>query len=300
VVNLIGELAALGAALTWTFSSVFYRKALTVANPFQANLIRFTTMSPILIAFFLVIGKIAILGSLPISVSAISILSGIIGLVVGDTLYMFALRAVGVSRAVPICYTYPLFNVLIAVTINGEKITPLVVIGGICIVGGTWLISSQMGHSKETGTTSRKGYLVAFCVPIIWAISIALVNLAVTSPGVIGTDGILAVTSVRLLSTWILLLGLAPLFDREFKFVKVSWQTWLTLASAGLMALPLGGYLLSFSFLNTQAARAVPISSTTPFFSVLAGVTLLHETATPRLILGSIVIILGLFLLFAY
>jgi DME family drug/metabolite transporter len=298
---LIGELAALGAAITWTFSSVFYRKALSVANPFQANLIRFTSVSIVLVAFFVAVGKIGILVSLPISVSAITILSGVIGLVLGDTLYMFALRAVGIARAVPICYTYPLFNVLIAVVINGERITTFVAFGAVCIVFGTWLISSKKAHSDTmVRTASRMGYGVAVSAAIIWSVSIALVNYAVTSPGVIGLDGILAVTSVRLLSTWIVLLALAPVFDREFEFIKVCWQTWLILASGGLVALALGGYLLSFSFLYTQAARAVPISSTTPFFSVVAGIAILHETVTPRLILGSLIIVLGIFLLFVY
>ena len=299
IVDLIGELAALCAAISWTFSAVFYRKALSVASPFQANLIRFTSVSAVLAAFLATVGQIVVLTSLPISVSAIAALSGIVGLVLGDTLYMFALRSLGVARAVPISSIYPLFNLLIAVLLKGERITSLVVFGAVSIVAGTWLISRRKPDSNASSERMpRKGFAMALSTAVVWSVSMTLLSRAVTSPGIIGLNGVLAIMSLRVLAAWIVLLALSPVLDRGFGFLKMSWRTWLLMASGGLIGLGVGNFLLSYSFLYTQEARAVPISSTTPFFSVIAGIVFLHEPVTPWIVLGSLTIVLGTFLLF--
>jgi DME family drug/metabolite transporter len=297
--DLIGELAALCAAISWTFSAVFYRKALSVASPFQANLIRFTSVSAVLVTFLATMGQIVVLTSLSISVTAIAALSGIVGLVLGDTLYMFALRSLGVARAVPICSIYPLFNLLIAVLLKGERITSFVAFGAVSVVAGIWLISSKKPDSSASSEeVPRKGLAVALSTAVVWSVGMTLLSIAVTSPGIIGLNVVLAVMSLRVLAAWIVLLALAPFLDRGFGFLKMSWRTWLLMVLGGLIGLGVGNFLLSYSFLYTQEARAVPISSTTPFFSVIAGIVLLHEPVTPWIVLGSLTIVLGTFLLF--
>ncbi|MEM3700545.1 MAG: hypothetical protein QXL57_06740 [Candidatus Bathyarchaeia archaeon] len=64
---MIGELAALGAALTWTFSAVLYKEALLKTKPISANIVRLVCISAILIIYLMVIGKISILTTLPLN-----------------------------------------------------------------------------------------------------------------------------------------------------------------------------------------------------------------------------------------
>jgi DME family drug/metabolite transporter len=76
--------------------------------------------------------------------------SGVIGLGLGDTLYMNSLEILGVARAVPITCTYPLFSLVWAFLFAGETITPEVVLGAAAIVFGIWLISiSKMDETLE-------------------------------------------------------------------------------------------------------------------------------------------------------
>lgn len=297
---MIGELAALGAAIAWTFSSVFYRKGLAVANPFQGNVIRFTCVSIVLVVLSAFLGKITIITALPTSVNLIIVLSATIGLVLGDTLYMFAIRALGVARAVPICFTYPLFNVLIAVLIKGEQLTLLIAVGAVSIVLGTWLVCKKSNSNDLKVENLRRGYITALGAAIIWAIGIALLNFAVSSPSVIGFDGILTVTFLRLLSAWAILLALCPIMDPKLGFMRISWKTWLLMGSGGIVALGVGGFLLASSFQFIESVRAVPLSSTTPFFSVVAGVLVLHERITHEIMLGAIIIVFGTILLILY
>jgi len=71
------------------------------------------------------------------------------------------------------------------------------------------------------------------------------------------------------------------------------------LVLSGLVSLGLAWFLLAFSFLYIKESVAVPISSTTPLFSTIAGIILLKEPITKQIAFGSIIIVLGTFLLFA-
>jgi len=296
---MIGELAALLSAVSWTFSSVAYRKALSFANPFQGNLIRFASTSVGLIVFLAALGRISALVHLPFSLALIAILSGIIGLVFGDTLYMFALRSLGVARAVPIAFIYPLFNISIAILLKGEAITIPVALGAVSVVVGIWLTSCKSSEMNNRCTTSLdKGVMAALGAAVFWSVGITLLNVAVSSSEVTSLDDLLALITVRVLAALIVFLAVSPVFDRDFGFLKMPWRTWLIMAAGGLVALGLGGFLLCYSFLYTQEVRAVPISSTTPFFSVIAGIVFFHEPVGLRIILGSIAIGVGISLLF--
>jgi hypothetical protein len=46
---MIGELAALGAALTWAIAPLLYRKALTGTSPISANIVRNVTNAVVLL-----------------------------------------------------------------------------------------------------------------------------------------------------------------------------------------------------------------------------------------------------------
>ena len=56
----------------------------------------------------------------PLSVIALTVVSAVVGLGVGDTLYLFSLKSVGVSVAVPLAATYPLFSLVLATALLGQ------------------------------------------------------------------------------------------------------------------------------------------------------------------------------------
>jgi drug/metabolite transporter, DME family len=99
-------------AISWAIAPILYRNALVNTNPISANIVRCVTNGIVLTVFLVVLGLTNILGSLPPWVLIFTVISGIIGLGVGDTLYMWGLKALGVSRAVPLASTYPLFGLI--------------------------------------------------------------------------------------------------------------------------------------------------------------------------------------------
>jgi len=297
---MIGELAALGAAICWTVSAILYREALLKTKPVSANIVRCVCTSLVLVVCLAVIGKFGALMSLPADAVSLACASGIIGLGFGDTLYMVSLKLIGVARAVPITCIYPMFNLLWTIFLVGETVTLQVVLGAVTIVLGIWLLS----QGKETGLAEKqkkvvvKGMASAVATAVMWSISITMINMAVNETGTL--DNALTINTIRVTAIAVSLLASAPMIDRDLDFLKMQKKTLIALIAGGVVALGLGWFLLTYSFaINTPESRVVPISSTTPLFSTLVGIVLLHERVTARNVLGSIVIVIGIFLIFA-
>jgi drug/metabolite transporter (DMT)-like permease len=297
---MMGELAALGAAICWTVSAILYKEALLKTKPVSANIVRLVCTSIILVACLAIIGKFGVLMNLPAYAVVLACVSGIIGLGFGDTLYMTSLKLIGVARAVPITCVYPLFNLLWAVFLVEEPITLSVVLGAVTIVFGIWLLRQEtdVGTAETEKKILVKGVAYALATAVMWSVSITMIDMAVTLPETSSLDHALAINTIRVTAIAVSLLVSAPIIDRNFGFLKMQRKTLAALIFGGIVALGLGWFFLTYSFINTLESRAVPISSTTPLFSTLSGIVFLHEKVTARNAVGSIIIVVGIFLIF--
>ena len=296
---MLGELAALGAALCWTISAALYKVALTDAKPVSANISRCISTTVFFIACLGVTGRLQYLATLRTDLLLLAGLSGVIGLCVGDTMYMLSLKLIGISRAVPVTCIYPLFTMFFAALIFSEEITLFVLLGAMLIIVGIWLISQERDKSNRMARNLLfKGVFVALATAIVWAVGIALMDEALTLSELTDVDAAVVVNTVRMLATTFSLLALSPILDRRFRFLKLQRKTWAILALGGITALGLGWVLLAVSLLHIQASRAVPISSVSPLFATIFGAFLLKERVTMRIFVGSIFIVLGTSALF--
>ena len=297
---MMGELAALGAAICWTVSAIMYKEALLKTKPVSANIVRLVCTSIILVACLAIIGKFGVLMNLPACAVVLACVSGIIGLGFGDTLYMMSLKLIGVARAVPITCVYPLFNLLWAVFLVEEPITLSVILGAVTIVFGIWLLRQEtdVGTAEMEKKILVKGVAYALATAVMWSVSITMIDMAVTLPETSSLDHALAINTIRVAAIAVSLLVSAPIIDRGFGFLKMQRKTLAALIFGGIVALGLGWFFLTYSFINTLESRAVPISSTTPLFSTLSGIVFLHEKVTARNAVGSIMIVVGIFLIF--
>lgn len=298
---MIGEFAALGAAISWAVAPIMYKKALAGASPFSANIMRCATNAAVLVIVLVASGLTSVLAQLPLPTLAVVIVSGIVGLGLGDTVYMFALKSVGVARAVPLASTYPLFSLLWATMLLGQAVTATAILGMILILSGIWLLSRERGDSTIHfhGRTVVTGVGLSLLTALVWSVSITLMDYAVTMPGVVNSlEANYAIVTVRIAGMALVLLALSPLLDRGRGFLKLSWRAIALLCIGGLVANGLGWLLMNYSFLNIAEAQAVPISSTTPLFSMIAGFMLFHEKMTRNNTLGALLIVLGVVMIF--
>jgi drug/metabolite transporter, DME family len=295
---MIGELAALGAAVSWAIAPMLYRNALVNTNPISANIMRCVTNGIVLTVFLVAFGLSGTLVSLPPWVLIFTVISGVIGLGVADTLYMWGIKILGVSRAVPLASTFPLFGLIWATWLLGQPLSVITLTGAAIILLGIWLLSRK-NHAE---TTNNKGKLVLLGViaslgtAVIWSISLTMMNMVVSS-GVFGLDTNYAIVTLRIASIAVLLTVFSPFIDKGHGFLKISKKVIVLLCAGGLIANGLGWLLMNYSFLCTSETAAVTISSTSPLFAALAGFLFFREKATLLQILGVISVVAGIILI---
>jgi drug/metabolite transporter (DMT)-like permease len=272
-----GEAAALLAALSWAIAAVLYKKGLSKIEPLPANFIRsligFLGVGVLYIAYRGTDFHIALVPLLYV------VLGGLIGLGLGDLLFLGSLKYVGVVRAVPVASTYPFFTIFFSVSFLREVVKVYVAIGTVLIWTGIWLL-----HSEEGEKSSRLGILLALGTAIAWAASISLTALALRE-----VDPFFAITA-RLPFVVAILYMLSKMgggvsFERESSFY---------LGVAGFLALGVGSFLFFYSVSILQAVRATSLSSVTPLFSTIFAIIFLGERLTLRVFIGIISILLGL------
>jgi len=299
---MVGELAALGAAVSWAVAPILYRRALFKTSPIQANIVRCASNAAVMLLILVALGKVGALASLPAGVVAVTVVSGAVGLGIGDTLYLVGLKSVGVARAVPLAATYPLFSLVWATFLLHEPLTATAVLGAAVILVGIWLLSREKtGGTADAKITRRLvtlGVAASLVTAVVWSVSVTLMDVAVSMPGVSSLDANYAIITARIASMALFLLLLAPVLDKTHGFLKVKRSTLIELCVGGLVANGVGWLLMNYSFLNLAEAQAVPISSTTPLFSAIAGFALLHEKITRNNTIGAVLIVAGIFLLF--
>ncbi len=296
---MLGEFAALGAAFCWAVAPILYRQALFKTNPVSANIVRCATNAVVMLLILLALGKWGALASLPLPVVGFVVASGVVGLGVGDTLYMVGLRSVGVSVAVPLAASYPLFSLIWATFLLGQPVTAAAVVGALVIVAGIWLLSRERDSASLSvkGKLALTGVAASLATTVVWSVSITLMDAAVAASNA-SLDANYAMITLRVAAISVFLLLLAPALDKNRGFIKMKRRTVIQLCIGGLVANAAGWFLLNYSFLNIPEAQAVPISSVTPLFSALAGFLWFHEKATLNRVLGAIVIVAGVVLIF--
>ncbi len=296
---MIGELAALLAALCWAFAPILYRKALLSTKPISANIVRCATNAAVLFVVLILLGKVGVLTALPTSVLLIAVVSALLGLGIGDTLYLFGLKSIGVSRAVPLGATYPLFSLFWSVFFLGQPLSLTAIFGTTVILGGIFLLTRQKDEEPAVvkGKASWLGVVASLGAAIAWSVGVILMDLALSSaPQTLDVN--YAIVTLRLVTMALVLVGLAPFIDRSRGFLKMKKRTVLFLCVGGLIANGVGWVLMNYSLQTIPEAQSIPISSTSPLFAALAGFVLFREKATVKTVLGGIAIVVGIILIF--
>ncbi|HEY8476981.1 MAG TPA: GRP family sugar transporter [Chloroflexota bacterium] len=285
---LIGEIAALGSALTWGITSLLLRSETPRADAVTLNALRTLAASAGLVVAAVALGEAGALLEVPSWALALLLISVVVGVGVGDTLYVEGLHLLGVARAMPISLSYPIFTTALAVLLLGEEITPANALGIALVVAGVWLVAVPPGRPTEVPVGERRGLVVAVGSALCWTISTLTLRpaLEVVSPLAAGALRLPMATAVL----WFFVLNRpgpkGPIPRRTALVMGATGLITATSALLFLVALDLAG-----------AARAATLSSTSPLFAAPAAVVFLGERLTPRIVVGTVLAVVGIALL---
>ncbi|NET52997.1 MAG: DMT family transporter, partial [Merismopedia sp. SIO2A8] len=227
------------------------------------------------------------------------LISGVVGIALGDTAYFKALNYLGARRALLMETLAPIFAAILALIFLQEKLT----IGAWCailltIVGVAWTIAERVpGSSLEQGLLIRGiGFGVLAAMAQASGIVFSRAALADTTISPLWaallrlSAGVLMLLLLAILLRWNISLGVKGLF---------SGRALGAVCFAAFFGTYLAIWLQQTALKFTAAGIAQTLMTTSPLF-VLPIVAFMGEVVTTRAILGVLVAITGVALLVSW
>ncbi len=290
-----GEFAALGAAFLWAVASLLYGRATLEIPPRTLNLIK-GVLAILLFGLTLILSGsgAAAMSTMPL---VLLMLSGVLGIGLGDTAYFEALKALGARRALLMETLAPPLTPTIALLFLGETLTSDGWIGiGLTVCGVAWVISEQVENDDEPYILPWRGIVFGL--------------LAAGSQSVGAVLSRLAFTQATVSPLWSALLRLAAgvgflllwsLFSRSSRtslsYLKGAKHLWGIILFATFFGTYLGIWLQQASLKFTNAGTAQTLLATSQIFILLLSAGR-GESISPRALTGTAVAVIGVAVLF--
>jgi len=272
---------ALGAAVIWAITPIYYRGFLSKVDFLNFNLLRTSASAAALAIPAIYFWEFNGLG--------FAVLSGVITLACGDSFFLLALREVGASVASPVVYTYVLMIQFVAAA-AGQVVPVANFAAAAMVIGGVYLLSRG-----GEGRLRPRGIGYAICAGVVWTFGQELVQTSTSAGG-----NFIAVAFTRDLSA-ALALAMAVALTRKAR----PWPSGLTVRDYGLMCgftisdLALGSSLFVYSVAAAGVALTVILTSLSPLLTQVLAKALGKESPSTRDFAGGLLIVAALVLVVA-
>lgn len=295
----MGELAALGTSLAWSFSSILFTLAGRRVGSAVVNRTRLVIAVVYLSAAHLVLyGKLWPLEAGPARWGWLG-LSGIVGLTLGDACLFQAFVLIGPRRSMLIMTLVPVLSTLMAWVAFGERLLPVELAAMLLTVGGiAWAVSGKRAQTPAPGAPGQ-----SFLAGVLFGLGGALGQAGgyiLSKQGLAGGFPPLSATLIRMIVA-MLAIWLITLLQGRVK------PTWLALRDRRAVLLMMGAALIGpfiGVWLSMVAVQNAPmgIASTLTGLSPIVLIPLEHwifqDPITPRSVLGTLLALAGAAIIF--
>ncbi len=270
---MMDDFLAIFSAFCWALNGAVYKIGLRYGDVLSANFVRVTLTS---FGFLLIIVAkdelFNVIDSLNLKIACMLIASAVFAFFLGDSLYMESIRRCGVSKAVPLSSTFPLFVALWDVLIY-RFFDPKVVLGAVLIVVAIFLI-------VENGESGSFGEHFAILAAIFWSLSITLVKeLTHYLPAE-------AIAGLRFAIVSILIVPFLALKGLKINRKCLKWM------SVSSIILIMGNYSFVLALSMAPASKVSTLSSVYPIIAEFLALKL-RERVTFRTVFGAFLSVLG-------
>jgi drug/metabolite transporter (DMT)-like permease len=299
IVNIQGEIAALSAAALWSVASIMYGSLGQRIPPLQLNFLK-GIIAIILLLITIVVRGEFISGISPLPLFLL-LLSGIVGIGLGDLAFLAAINALGARRVLLIGTLSPPITAVLATIFLQEKLNPSAWCGILLtIIGVAWVVTERTADTKNNVAAQLlSGVSLSLLCAFTGGVG------AVLSRAAFATESIppLWAALLRLSSAVIFLLvwgWLRTLKGVAFSFHYLSSSRVLgTTVLASFCGTFLGIWLQQTAIKLTAVGIASTLLQTSPLFVIPAAMWM-GEKVSLRAIAGVFVAISGIGLLFYF
>lgn len=293
----IGEISALITAILWAVSSYFFANAINRIGSLSVNFLR------LLISLLLLIPTILIFNiweTISLRQWILLMMSGIIGLSVGDALFFKSLEYLSPRIGTLVTSLSPAISAIMAYFFLTERISFINVTGMIIALSGVMIVvlkkEENTGNAKNSHELN-KGLMYAFLYTLGQGGGIILARFAYDE----GRVNSITATAIRIFPAALVLL---PFFLIKVKSVKpkVVFQNDKKIFNNVFIATVLSAYigmvLMLVSVTQTSIAVASTIMGTVPIIQLIISKYYFKERLTFRSYAGAFINVAGIFILF--
>ncbi len=296
--NYLGEIAALGTSVCWTFTSIFFTISGRRVGSVIVNQARLA-----LAVVFLSVTHIVVQGAwFPPQASPERWfwlgLSGVIGLVLGDAFLFQAFVLIGPRRSMLLMSLVPIISTSIAWLFLGETLsTTEMVAVGLTVGGIAWVVSE--GDESEDIQASSRRHRLGVLAGIGGALGQAL-GLVVSKKGMAGDFAPLSATLIRMIVAALVIWIYSLLRGRAGRTLRALTDRRASLAIlGGAIAGPFIGVWLSLAAVKwTRVGIASTLMAWPPILVLLPSVWIFEEQIGARIIVGTLAAMAGVALIF--
>lgn len=291
----LGEITSLLTACCWSCSAYIFTAAANRVGSVQINIDRM--VFAVIILFITII-----LAGIKFDLSSSQILnlsiSGIIGLVIGDTFLFKAFTLIGTRLSMMLMSLTPAMSAILAYFILNERISFLGIVGMIITLAGIILV---VFDKKENGVSRHVhevlGILYGILGALGQAVGLIFAKLAFEESGI---NGFVA-AFVRLFSAAIIIIPIFIFFKRyknPISLYKVDKKA-LSLTLCGTFFGPFLGITLSLiSIAHTNVGIASTLMATVPVLMLPIGKFVFKDHINLKAIVGAVIAVAGVAILF--
>jgi drug/metabolite transporter (DMT)-like permease len=283
----LGALCALGSAVTWAGISLLVRTLNPPFNSVAINAIRTTASGALLLAWILLGQGAAPLEAISGQNLGLLVVSIVLAIGVGDTVFFESTRRLGLGRGMTIAMSYPLVAAALAAVFLDEAITLRLAAGALLTLAGLAVIVVSRGEEATAGHAWWLGVGGATLAAVAWGVSSVLLKAPLGEVEPITAQAVrLPVAGILLFATPWARGAVRALGASE---AAVVWQVVvLSLLTA------LSSVLFVAGLKYAGVAVATVLSSTAPMFAIPLGLIFLGARLSLRPVVGAAITVAGI------
>ena len=276
----IGEACSIGAALSWAGGVIVYKRLGETLSPLTLNLVKNVLVLGMIAPTVLLVHGPQI-PALPASAIALSLVSGVLGIALADTLYFRALNTLGAGRMGIVGNFYSPFVIVLSFVLLGERLNGLQLAGFALVSGGVLIVSSHDPHKRLSRAELRRGAMLGVTAVLLMASAIVMVK------RILEVQPLLWIVLLRLIGG---VVGMLVLFAWRREPLPIPGRgihlRWPLLVLAAFLGQYVSMVLWMAGYKYTEASVAAVLNETASVFIVLLAALFLREGLDARRLAG--------------
>ena len=268
-------------SLVWATSATIVRTQSFKVPPGLMNAIRCSASA---LMFWILLGLFGSVSSYaPLTLNEWLLLTGsvVIGISVGDTLYLWSIREIGPSRTMALVGIVPLPTLVFEYFLLGQPFPAQFVAGCFFVVAGVACLA-QRGAQRESarGRRLKLGVALSLSATVLWGLSTVMVKPAIANLSPIEAN------SIRMPLVATLLFGGYILTRGNSTGTPISLRTGLIVGGTGLLGMGFGSYLFLKSVAMIGPTKTAVLGALAPVFTMVMAAIFLKERITKLVLVG--------------